>query len=77
MQISDPYYTQLGTANSYDELVLTMEKRSGHKIGQGLRIEEAVYCRYEGKSKSGCPLAKEVNKMENRISQIENLLFYS
>jgi hypothetical protein len=43
-----------------------MEARIG--IGMGLtgtksvRIEEAIYCQVEGKSKAGCPLAKQVSK---------------
>ena len=55
-----PYYSQLGYSNSFEELRLEMELRTG-LTGEALRMEEAVYCRIEGKSKTGCPLAKQVS----------------
>jgi hypothetical protein len=43
-----------------------MESRIGIGIGvtgtKSVRIEEAIYCQVEGKSKAGCPLAKQVSK---------------
>ena len=54
-----PYYTQLGYSNSFDELRFIMEQRTGVS-GNSLRIEEAVYCHIEGRSKTGCPVAKQV-----------------
>ncbi len=38
-----------------------MEQRTGVS-GKALRIEHAVYCFKEGKSRTGCPIAKEVVK---------------
>ena len=54
-----PYYSQLGFSNSFEQLRYMMEERTGVS-GNSLRIEEAVYCHIEGKSKAGCPLAKQV-----------------
>jgi hypothetical protein len=55
-----PYYTQLGFADSFEEVRSMMEKRTGLS-GKALRLVEAIYCTQEGKSKTGCPLAKQVS----------------
>jgi hypothetical protein len=53
-----------------------MEARIGIGIGIGVtgtksvRIEEAIYCQVEGRSKAGCPLAKQVSKTSIHICQI-------
>ena len=49
----------LGTASSLPELRKIMEERCQVK-GKALRIEKAIYCRREGKSSLGCPIAKYV-----------------
>ena len=49
----------LGFAKSIKQLREVMEQRCQVK-GSALRIEKAVYYKYEGKSSEGCPLAKYV-----------------
>ena len=58
-----PFYTQLGYADTFDELRVMMEGRTGW-TGNRLRMEEVLFCHIEGKSKTGCPLAKQVNTLE-------------
>ena len=67
---SSPYYTHLGVASSLENLRTLMEKRCG-VTGNALRIEKAVYCAREGKSKLGCPIAKYIIR---RTSQNEKFL---
>jgi hypothetical protein len=50
------------------EIRAMMEQRTGVS-GKALRIEHAVYCPREGKSKTGCPVAKEVSSF-NYIAAI-------
>ena len=54
-----PYYTHLGVFKSMMELRTIMQERCG-VYGSALRIEKAKYCRREGKSSLGCPIAKYV-----------------
>ena len=54
-----PYYTHLGIFQSLAQLRTVMEERCG-AYGSALRIEKAKYCRREGKSSLGCPIAKYV-----------------
>ncbi len=57
------YYTQLGYSRTLPEIRTMMEIRTG-VTGKALRIEHAIYCPREGKSKSGCPVAKEVSLIQ-------------
>ena len=61
---SGPYYTHLGVASSLVKLREIMEKRC-NVSGKALRIEKAVYCAREGKSKLGCPIAKYIIRRTN------------
>lgn len=54
------YYSQLGYARTMPEIRTMMEQRTG-VTGKALRIEHAIYCNREGKSQTGCPVAKEVS----------------
>ena len=49
----------LGVAKSLKHLRQIMEQRCEVE-GRALRIEKAKYCRREGKSSLGCPIAKYV-----------------
>ena len=49
----------LGVARSLQKLRELMERRC-EVTGRALRIEKARYCRREGKSSLGCPIAKYV-----------------
>ena len=65
---SGPYYTHLGVASSLKNLRILMEKRCG-VTGNALRIEKAVYCHREGKSKLGCPIAKYIIRRTNQTEK--------
>ena len=56
------YYSQLGYGRTLKDIREMMEKRTGVSGPVALRIEQAVYCHREGKSQTGCPIAKEVIK---------------
>ena len=65
------YYTQLGCAKTLPEIRTMMEERTG-VTGNALRIEQAVYCPKEGKSKTGCPVAKEASRfIHKRLIYLE------
>ena len=53
------YYSQLGYGETLRDIRNLMEKRTG-LCGNAIRIEHAVYCPKEGRSATGCPMAKEV-----------------
>ena len=53
------YYSQLGYGETLSDIRNLMEKRTG-LCGNAIRIEHAVYCPKEGRSATGCPIAKEV-----------------
>ena len=53
------YYSELGYGKTLKDIRNLMEKRTG-LCGKAIRIEHAVYCPREGKSDTGCPIAKEV-----------------
>jgi hypothetical protein len=54
-----PYYTHLGVASSLVHLRAMMEDRC-NVTGPKLRIVKARYCNKEGRSETGCPIAKYV-----------------
>uniref|UniRef100_A0A8D8PW25 Methylcytosine dioxygenase TET n=1 Tax=Cacopsylla melanoneura TaxID=428564 RepID=A0A8D8PW25_9HEMI len=64
------YYTHLGAAASLPDLRNDMEARSGY-TGKQLRMEKILYTGKEGKTTTGCPLAKWVIR---RASLDEKLL---
>ena len=57
--VSFYFFCFLGVAKSLKHLRQIMEQRCEVK-GRALRIEKAKYCRREGKSSLGCPIAKYV-----------------
>ena len=52
-------YVSLAAAESVKKLREIMERRFDTN-GKALRIEKVKYCPLEGKSDSGCPIAKYV-----------------
>ncbi|RZF33620.1 hypothetical protein LSTR_LSTR006998 [Laodelphax striatellus] len=64
------FYTHLGAAPSIASLRNKFESQTGFK-GNALRIEKVIETRNEGKSETGCPLAKWVIR---RSSPSEKLL---
>ena len=68
------YYTQLGYARTMPEIRAMMERRTG-VTGKAVRIEHAVYCMREGKSKTGCPVAKEVSPCMNIFLKLISITF--
>ena len=61
----DMFYL-LGFAKSIKELRKLMEKRCQVK-GSALRIEKTLFCKEEGISSEGCPLAKYVIRRYAKI----------
>jgi hypothetical protein len=67
-KISGPFYSQLGVSGSFDHLRKMFQERAGtgSDARNAIRIEEITLCPKEGKSASGCPIAKEVKKPYNQ-----------
>ena len=64
------FYIHLGAFPSKVRLRLEMEKRCGlEKNENALRIEEAIPCTQEGKSESGCPIAKYIVKRKSNVEK--------
>ena len=61
-----PYYAHLGVASSLANLRTMMEERCQVQTPQELRIEKAIYCRREGKSSLGCPIAKYIIRRKRK-----------
>lgn len=59
--IEGPFYTQLGTASSIDNVRLLMEERTCYR-GKAIRIEKVRFTGKEGCTSLGCPAAKWVLK---------------
>ena len=53
------FYTNIGAGEDLAEVRRDFEQRLGLKTPE-LRLEKAVLCKKEGKSESGCPIAKQV-----------------